>query len=130
MIAFDSNILIRYITEDDPAQTKASRKAIKSLTIQKPAFISSVVLCEISWVLESDYKILKKDIVHTLEKLLSVVVFKIEHLDECIKALKDFKNGSADFSDYLILRIGQSHGATKCLTFDKKALKTNGFEKP
>ncbi len=95
-----------------------------------PAFISCIVLCEISWVLKSVYKISKKDRIKTLQNILSVAVFNIEQIECCLKALKLYEAGTADFSDYLIQQIAWMQGYKTVLTFEKNALKTSGFKNP
>ncbi|QDZ40599.1 type II toxin-antitoxin system VapC family toxin [Euhalothece natronophila Z-M001] len=163
MYAIDTNVLIRYIVEDNPEQAQKATEAIEPLTTEKQGFISCIVLCELNWVLivvpiqfrsaailaatrEQDapttfrllffiwnhyktaYKISKRERVATLQKILSVPVFKIEQLDCCLKALRSYEKGEADFSDYLIQQIGEKYGYEILLTFDQKASRETGFQ--
>ena len=130
MIALDTNILVRYIVQDNKIQAQKATKAIESLTPEMPAFISCIVLCEVNWVLKSVYKISKKDRIKALQNILSVAVFNIERLESCLKALKLYEAGPADFSDYLIQQIAWKEGCESVLTFDKKANKSPGFKSP
>lgn len=130
MIALDTNVLVRYIVQDDKAQSKKAVKAIEGLTSDQPAFISCVVLCELNWVLKSAYKISKEERLSILDKVISVAVFDIENLDLCIKAYKSYEKGAADFSDYLIQQCALEKGYKTVLTFDKNALKDTGFSFP
>jgi predicted nucleic-acid-binding protein len=130
MIALDTNVLVRYIVQDDPAQAKKATKIIEDLTVASPAFISCIVLCEINWVLQTAYKIPKKNRFEALQGILSVAVFDVERLGSCLKALKLYEGGSADFSDYLIQQIAGQAGYDTVLSFDKKALKHAGFKSP
>lgn len=126
--ALDTNVLVRYIMQDDKAQAKKASKIIEDLTSDKPAFISSIVLCELNWVLKSFYKMPKKDRLETLQDILSVAVFDVQDLESCIRALKSYEQGKADFSDYLIQDIARIHGYETLMTFDKNAQKSKGFE--
>ncbi len=130
MIACDTNVLVRYIVQDDkPLALKASR-FIESLTSDDPGFIGTIVLCELNWVLKSAYKIPKSARLSTLENILSVSVFEIEDSDLCIKALRAYKTGKADFSDYLIREGALRAGCVSIATFDKDALKEKYFSSP
>ncbi|MCF6286968.1 MAG: type II toxin-antitoxin system VapC family toxin [Candidatus Hydrogenedentes bacterium] len=121
--------MVRYIVQDDRAQAAKANRAIALLTPEEPGFISAIVLCELNWVLKSAYEIAKADCVTTLERITAVSVFEIEHIDPCRRALRAYKEGTADFSDYLIREIALASGCTGVLTFDKNALKADGFEK-
>lgn len=130
MIALDSNVLIRYIIQDDKTQARQAAIVIESLTPDSPAFISCIVLCEVHWVLKTTYKIAKQDRFHALQNILSIAVFEIESLEVCLKALKLYKTGQADFSDYLIQQLAHQQGYETVITFDKIAQKCQGFQKP
>ena len=130
MIALDTNVLVRYIVQDDPAQAVKANRAIAKLTPDSPGFISSIVLCEFNWVLRTSFNVHRNDCVEILDRITSVPVFEIEHHDCCRKALHACKKGRADFSDYLIREIALVSGCTAVLTFDNMALKEDGFQKP
>jgi predicted nucleic-acid-binding protein len=126
--ALDTNVLIRYIIQDDPEQGQKASEAIEQLTIQNQGFISCIVLCELNWVLKTAYKISKNERIATLQKIFSVPVFDIENLDCCLKALRRYGKGKADFSDYLTQQIAEQHGYKNLLTFDQKAAQETGFQ--
>ena len=128
MFGLDTNVLVRYIVQDDKTQAGKATKIIEGLSADSPAFISCIVLCEINWVLKSAYKISKQERLGVLQNLLSVPVFDIEQLDSCVRALKCYQDGKADFSDYLIQDISRVHGYGTLLTFDKNAQKSKGFK--
>lgn len=130
MFALDTNVLLRYIMQDDKEQAKKASKVIEALTPDLPAFVSCIVLCELNWVLKSFYKMPKADRVMALQNILSVSVFDVEKLLECLRALKSYEDGKADFSDYLIQQSALQKGYATVLTFDKDAQKTDGFKSP
>lgn len=130
MFALDTNVLVRYIVQDDKAQAARATKVIERLSAESPAFVSCVVLCEVNWVLKSAYKSPKQERLNVLQNFLSVPVFDIEQLEGCVRALKCYRDGKADFSDYLIQDIGRVHGYDTLLTFDKNAQKSQGFKSP
>jgi predicted nucleic-acid-binding protein len=128
MIALDTNVLVRYIVQDDKKQAKQASKIIEALSSDNPAFISCIVLCEVNWVLKTAYKISKQECVSVLKRILSVSVFDIERMACCAKALQRYEKELADFSDYLIHEIAKQEGYETVITFDKNAHKSQGFE--
>ena len=86
------------------------------------------VLCELSWVLEINYQQSRDQIAHVIEQILQVSQLAIPNADTVWRALGDFRNSNADFSDHLIARINQVTGCEYTLTFDKKAAKQAFFE--
>jgi predicted nucleic-acid-binding protein len=130
MVALDTNILVRYIVQDDKKQAQKATHAIEQCTSEKRAFIACIVLCEINWVLKTAYKISKQERLTTLKKILSVSAFDIERLECCTKALKHYEKGQADFSDYLIQETARHEGYNTVLTFDTTAQKERGFQQP
>lgn len=102
MIGLDTNVLVRYIAQDDPKQSPIATKLITSLTTENPGFISQVSLVELVWVMQSCYKASKPEVVAILETLLSTRELLVENTEIAIKALKIFETSKADFSDCLI----------------------------
>ena len=71
MIGLDTNVLVRYLTQDDKAQAAAATRFIeKTLTPETPGFISLVALVEVVWVLETCYHCTRQDIAAIIERLL------------------------------------------------------------
>lgn len=130
MNALDTNVIIRYLVQDDKKQAKKATKFIENLTTDNPGFISCIALCEVNWVLKTTYKISKTQRITILQNIISIANFDIEHLDSCLKALRNYKIGKADFSDYLIQSIAEFNGYNTTITFDKNALQNTGFKNP
>ncbi|MBI9084970.1 MAG: type II toxin-antitoxin system VapC family toxin [Desulfobacterales bacterium] len=129
MKGLDTNVLVRYITQDDPLQSAVANDVIERLTQNQERFvIQPVVLCELVWVLESAYKYAKTEIVLVLNQLLRTVQFEITEKDIVWQAFGDFQSGKADFSDYLIGRANERAGADVTLTFDKSLRDSHKFQ--
>ena len=128
MIGLDTNILVRYITQDDKRQAARATKIIESeLSGDVPGFISSVVLVELSWTLSRLYNV-NYDILNTLlERLLKSKELTFEHREEAWKALHLNRKENYDFADSLIGLINKSNDCDYTLTFDKKAGKLDFF---
>ena len=129
MIGLDTNVLVRYLVQDDPAQSKLATKFIeKNCTDSEPGIIGHIVLCELSWVLESNYQQSRDQIANVIEQILQVSQLAIPNTELIWRALSDYRDSNADFSDLLLSRINQASGCEYTLTFDKKAAKQDLFE--
>jgi len=122
MTGLDTNILVRYITHDDPRQTRAAIRLMTSLTAESRGFIALIVIAELVWVLTSFYSFEKHEVVQVLEMLLLSDVLVIERSDLAWQALRKYKTVTAGFSDCLIEVCGRAAGCQFTFTFDKRAL--------
>ena len=129
MIGLDTNILIRYLTQDDPIQSvKANEILERRLTRTNPGFVSVVVMVEAVWVLDRAYSLTGQEIAAAVERLLQVEVLVIENEQEVFTAMLALKQGHGTFADALIAELGARAGCTRTLTFDQKAIRLPGFE--
>lgn len=127
MIGLDTNVLVRYIMQDDVKQSLKAAKLLESLTVEEPGFVSLVSVVELGWVLSSCYDLDRQQMTHALELLLRTKAVVIDRADEVMKALRVFKASSADFADCLIERTAASAGCAKTMTFDVGAAKAAGM---
>jgi predicted nucleic-acid-binding protein len=121
MIGLDTNILVRYVTQDHPAQAAAAVKVMDSLSSDSPGFLSLVVIAELVWVLQFSYRFNKNEIEHVLERLLRSRELAIERAEIVSQALRKFHGSRANFADCLIERCGHAAECQYVLTFDKDA---------
>ncbi len=121
MIGLDTNIVVRYLTHDDPAQTAAAVKVMDSLSSDSPGFLSMIVIAELVWVLEVSYRFRKKEIEQVLETLLRSKELVIERAEIVSQALRRFSSSRADFADCLIERCGHAAECQHTFTFDQNA---------
>ena len=128
MIALDTNILVRYLVQDDPVQGKAASRLIQQhCTSEIPGFIALITLCELTWVLRSAYRFSKEMTIKALEGVLSTAELEVERSDYARSALHEYQNGPADFADYLLGVIAHHAGVRQVMTFDKNASKSEYF---
>ena len=131
MIGLDTNILVRYLTQDDPIQSPRAREIIeRRLTEKKPGFVSIVAMIETVWVLERAYRLTPHEIVGAVERMLQIDVLVVENEQEVFTAMIALKDGQGTFADAVIAALGARMGCTCTLTFDRKALRLPGFELP
>lgn len=129
MIGLDTNVLVRYVTQDDPVQSPKASELIESLTAFAPGFISLVSVVELVWVLQSCYQSAKGDVVTVLETLLRTRELTIEHAEIIWQALRRFNASTADFADCLIERCAHAAGCEYTATFDMNAAKAAGMKR-
>lgn len=128
MIGLDTNVLVRYLVQDDIAQSKVATSFIEEkLSAEEPGFISLVVLCEIVWVLDGCYHLKNTQISSILETLLATKQLIVEQTNIAWAALKKFRSSKADFADAVIGQISKQQGCNKTVTFDKAAAKLEEF---
>ena len=128
MIACDTNILVRYFAQDDPAQCRVADEFVGSLSAANPAWVSLSVLLELVWVLTNSYAVGKLEMVRILDRLLDREEFRIEQVDTVHRALRWFRNGKADFADCLISASARAAGCARTVTFDQIAARDAGME--
>jgi predicted nucleic-acid-binding protein len=128
MIGLDTNVLVRYLAQDDPVQSaKATALIERRLTEQDPGFIGVVAMVETVWVLERAYGLADADIAAAIERTLQVDALVVESEQEVFTAMVALKEGRGSFADALIGALGASAGCSHSLTFDRKALRLPGF---
>ncbi len=129
MIGLDANVIIRYVTQDDPRQSPAASKLLeRELTVERPGFVSSMTLCEIAWVLAECYDADKARISAVIEGLLGSRQLIVEEAEVVWKAMRAWSRSPADFSDALVAQVSLARGCEKVVTFDKAAAKLPGFD--
>ena len=128
MTGLDTNALVRYLAQDDPVQARtASRFIEEQCSAESPGFINHIVLCELIWVLKRCYAVKQEQALQVIEQLLRTVQFKVQDPEVVWAALRQARNGKADFPDCLIGRINISHGCRETVTFDQAAAEIGGI---
>ena len=127
MIGLDTNVVLRYIMQDDEKQATKATKLIESLTATDAGYITLVSVLEIVWVLESSYDLAREQVAQALEGVLRSKQLVVEQADQVLRALRVFKSSKADFADCLIERSAAHAGCVRTMTFDTGAVKHAGM---
>jgi predicted nucleic-acid-binding protein len=127
MIGLDTNVLVRYFTQDDPVQSRIANAFIARLSIGEPGFVSVIVVAEVAWVLESVYRLSDIEIAAVVEQLLQADALVVDCEKEVYTALAALRSGAGSFADALIAALGARAGCSATVTFDVKALRIPGF---
>ena len=127
MIGLDTNVLVRYVMQDDPKQSEKASRLIESLTQEAPGFVPVGALIELVWVLTSCYDLSREQIAQALDGLLRAKEIVLERAEQVSQALRTFGASGADFADCLIERTAAAVGCGKTMTFDTGAVKFAGM---
>ena len=124
MIALDTNVLLRYVLQDDAVQSPLATGLMESLTESEPGFVSLICLAELYWVLDHSYRNSKEQIASILETLLTTRVLFIQEEPLVRDAILTYLSSNADFDDCLISESARAYGCNSVVTFDKAAAKS------
>jgi predicted nucleic-acid-binding protein len=131
MIGIDTNVLVRYLAQDDAKQSAIATRFIEQdISARRPGFVSSVVLVEACWVLKRLYAATDVELLDTVEDLLGTVQFHIEHREEVQQAVQWVRESvgrRAGLVDRLIVQIGMASGCSRTVSFDKGAVRSAGM---
>ncbi len=131
MIGLDTNVLVRYLAEDDPRQSpKAADIIERRLTEDNPGFVGIVAMVETVRVLDRAYGLDVREIAAAIERMLQADTLVVEDEQEVFAAMIVFKERQGSFADALIGALGARAGCSQTLTFDQRALRLPGFERP
>ncbi len=126
MIGLDTNVLARFILEDDGPQLIAARRLLDSLTVDQPGFVTHVTLVELDWIMNRGYRIPRTTRLKVLQSLVETDALEFEDGESVVRALALAEEG-ADFADALIDASGDLFGTTEIVTFDRAAARQLGW---
>lgn len=128
MIGLDTNVLVRYITQDDDTQSPKANQLIESLSADSLGYVSLVSVVELAWVFAGCYSLTRVEICEVLETLLHTKEICVANADIVWKAVRLFKTSKADFADCLIALSAQDAGCKVTFTFDQGAAQHCGMK--
>ena len=126
MIALDTNVLVRYLVNDDARQAQVARDLLAKLTADNPGFICREVAVELSWVLERYYRFSRNQIATIFEELVASAELYVEAAEDVVRAADGYRRGGAEFSDRMIAAAAARSDNALLHTFDKKAAELAG----
>jgi len=120
MRGIDTNVLVRYLTQDDSAQASRVDRLFRTARVKgEPLHVDTIVLCEVVWVLRELYRYGKPDVVAALTKILDVIQFSIDDRDLMREAIGAYAAGRGDFADYVVGLRNKRAGCSETATFDR-----------
>lgn len=126
MIALDTNVLVRYLVQDDAPQAQIASDVIDGLSEADLGFVGREVLIELVWVLERAYGFSRMEVANALDGLLAAIELVIENADDLGLAIELYRNDGYGFADMMIAAAARRAGARELVTFDRKAARLRG----
>ena len=121
MIALDTNVWVRFLVEDDPAQCAAASALVNKAAEDKESiFVSDLVLAELVRVLSRAYRFSRSDISVCLKRIFHSAAVRFASPERVARAVAGYESGKADFADYLVVQHGFEAGARTLFSFDRK----------
>jgi len=129
MIGLDTNVLVRYLAQDDPVQSPRATALIEQgLTAAEPGYLGVVTMAETAWVLERAYGLADAEIAAAIERTLQAGTLVVESEQEVFTAMIAVRERRGAFADALIAALAAKAGCPHTLTFDRKAQRLPGYE--
>ena len=131
MIGLDTNVLVRYMAQDEPKQAALATRLIdEELSAAEPGFISLVVLVELCRVLKRLYSASADELLAAVEDLLNTPRFQLDRRDVVAATVQFMKAGQgakAGFVDVLIAQLAAAQGCSRTVSFDTAAVRSAGM---
>ncbi len=126
MIGLDTNVLVRFLVQDEPVQARAAAEIMGGLTEASPGFISREVLLEVFRVLRAAYGLDRETLCDAVEGLATSIEIVVEDAGDALAAAAIARAGEADFADAMIVAAARRAGCEALVTFDRKAARLDG----
>ena len=128
MIGVDTNVLVRYLAQDDANQARRVDAFLSAASEDGTRIhIDDIVLCEMVWILRAAYRLENATIAEALDKVMSAAIFSFDDRELLRSALLDYRQGKGDFSDYMIGRRNARAGCENTVTFDRSLRDGSSF---
>jgi predicted nucleic-acid-binding protein len=127
MTGLDTNVLVRYIMQDDTKQSPLATRLVESLSADAPGFVPLVSVVELGWVLSSAYELDRSQLIEAFEALLRTKELIVESAEVVWKALRMVQSFNADIADCLVSCSAVAAGCARTMTFDRGAVKGAGM---
>ena len=127
MIGLDTNVVVRYLVQDDPDQSAVASALIDELTETDPGYLSLVTVVELYWVLRRAYGVGAGRCAELLEGLLDARELRVDR-DTIVRAALTASRGGLDFADAVIAELGRAAGCEHTVTFDQRAARDGAMQ--
>jgi len=124
VIGLDTNVIVRYLVQDEPDQSATASAVIDALTENEPGFLSLVTVVELYWVLRRAYEVSSARCAVLVEGLLDARELRIDR-ESIVRAALTASSGGLDFADALIAELGRVAGCDHTVTFDRRAAQSS-----
>ncbi len=127
MIGLDTNVVVRYLVQDEPDQSAAASRLMDALTEKDPGFLSLITVVELYWVLRRAHGVSIARCAELIEGLLDARELRVDR-DVIVRAALTATRGGLDFADAVIAELGRAAGCTHTVTFDRRAAQSDDMQ--
>lgn len=127
MIGLDTNVLVRFLVQDNEVESRLAARALTGLTPDSPGFVTQVTLVELHWVLFRSYGYSRETCLDIMQQLVASPSLEFDDAEGVVRALTLAQDG-ADFADALIEAAMELFGVTHTVTFDRRAARVLEWE--
>ncbi len=125
MIGLDTNVLLRFLLDDDPVQSAVAKGIIlEDATDDNPVFVNVAVMVETIWTLSTAYKVDRTEVNQIVSALLETVGLVVEHQEVISRAVEVSDETGSHLADTIIAQLNTAYGCVKTVSFDKHAART------
>lgn len=128
MIGLDTNVLLRFITQDDQQQSPLADATMASLTTIEPGWVAVATVLEFVWAMSKSMRLPKPMVCNALDRMLTLDTIVMEQQSIVSAAVQQYRSTRADFADCLIAASARAAGCSKTVTFDRIAARDTGME--
>ena len=128
MIALDTNVLVRFLAQDDDAQFQVAAGLIEGCTRDVPGYVCREVMIELVWVLERAYKYSHEEIAEALLSIVTASQLSVENAQDIASVVNLYRKEGYDFADLMIRQAAQRTENRVLKTFDQKLARLDGVE--
>jgi predicted nucleic-acid-binding protein len=129
MPGLDTNVLVRWLVEDDDRQTLRAQKLFEAArSSQASLFVPVTVILELEWVLRSRYQFDKATVLGAINALLETQELEFQDEAALERAMHLYRSGLAEFADCVHAGICAAAGRAPMWTFDERAARLPGVE--
>lgn len=117
----DTNLFIRYLTNDDQAKAERVELLLKDAAVGKIKLMTAeMVIAEVVWVLESSYRLKSTTIAPLIRAILATKGLEVLNAPLIARALEHYETKNIDFIDGYIAAVMEKQGITELYSFDRK----------
>ena len=128
MIALDTNVLVRFLAQDDDAQFEVAAGLIEGCTSDAPGYVCREVMIELVWVLERAYKYSREEIAEALLSIVTASQLSVENAQDIASVVNLYRKEGYDFADLMIRQAAQRTENRVLKTFDQRLARLDGVE--
>ena len=128
MIALDTNVLVRFLAQDDDAQFQVAAGLIEGCTRDAPGYVCREVMIELVWVLERAYKYSREEIAEALLSIVTASQLSVENAQDIASVVNLYRKEGYDFADLMIRQAAQRTENRVLKTFDQRLARLDGVE--